>query len=102
MSRAPYGPPALRVFTQTHDPQPQLIDIATERFRQRFNVRKDNNEQIHSGRQLHSDFCLSRMDRHLAFNEAIGDIEPRLCALFPRPALVDAPGAGARQAGRPS
>ena len=75
MSRAPYGPPALRVFTQTQEPQPRLIDIATERFRRRFNVRKDHNEQLDTGRMLHSDFCLSRMDRVLAFNEAIGDIE---------------------------
>ena len=74
-ARAPYGPPALRIYTQTQDPQPTLLDIATERFRRRFNVRKDENEQMHSGRQLHSDFCLSRIDRHLAFNEAIGDIE---------------------------
>ncbi|KAI0744407.1 hypothetical protein C8Q76DRAFT_687840 [Earliella scabrosa] len=74
-ARAPYGPPALRIFTQTQDPQPDQAQIAAERFRRRYNVRKDNNEQLRLGRQLHPDFCLSKTDRNLAFNEAMGDIE---------------------------
>ncbi|KAJ2967097.1 hypothetical protein NUW54_g13611 [Trametes sanguinea] len=72
-SKAPYGPPALRHFTQTRSPQPTNAEIATERFKQRFNLRLDGNEHLNSPRQLHPHFCLSSEDRRLAHHEGMSD-----------------------------
>ncbi|KAH9849710.1 hypothetical protein C2E23DRAFT_887936 [Lenzites betulinus] len=74
--RALYGPPALRIFTQMHDPQPGHTAIAQERFARRFNIRFDNDDRQDSGsRDLHQHFCTSSEDRGFAFQEAMGDIE---------------------------
>ncbi|OCH89489.1 hypothetical protein OBBRIDRAFT_835803 [Obba rivulosa] len=72
---APYSPPALRIFTQTQDPELALRDIEQHRFKQRLHVRKDGNEQIHSDIRLHDHFCLSNTDRKLAYHDALNDIE---------------------------
>ncbi|GBE78065.1 hypothetical protein SCP_0109470 [Sparassis crispa] len=74
-SRARYGPPALRIFTQGQSPQPRMADIAIERFKQCLNIRHDNDEQLDSSRKLHPHFCLSTWDRQLACHEALTDIE---------------------------
>ncbi|KAI0672813.1 hypothetical protein C8Q78DRAFT_657551 [Trametes maxima] len=75
--RAPYGPPALRIFTQRQAPQPTNAQIAEERFRQRFKIRFDEqSDNITAGNNaLHPHFCTSSEDRQFAFSEAMGDIE---------------------------
>ncbi|KAI0640944.1 hypothetical protein C8Q79DRAFT_424235 [Trametes meyenii] len=75
--RAPYGPPALRIYTQRQAPQPTNAQIAEERFRQRFKIRFDeHSDNVTAGNNaLHPHFCTSSEDRQFAFSEAMGDIE---------------------------
>ncbi|CDO74662.1 hypothetical protein BN946_scf184828.g2 [Trametes cinnabarina] len=74
--RAPYGPPALRIFTQTSpEREPTNAEIATKRFTERLNVRCDQNEQLDLPFKLHEHFCVSSEDRKFAHHEAMADAE---------------------------
>ncbi|KIK33284.1 hypothetical protein CY34DRAFT_18465 [Suillus luteus UH-Slu-Lm8-n1] len=82
MPQALYSPTALREWVQNHSPQPPRADIDCRRFMLRRGVHNDRLDSASSSDQgLHAQFCLSKGDRDLAWNEGISDVQDAVTGL---------------------
>ncbi|KAF7970979.1 hypothetical protein HWV62_22469 [Athelia sp. TMB] len=77
MARAAYSPPSMRSWVSQTNPEPLQADIATERYRRRFAVSRDQREfpAVAGQNFLHPHFLLNSEERRWAWHEGICDIQ---------------------------